>query len=73
MALTKKTVIDKIEALENGTIQVRAAIRVLEDDVLLSQTYHRHTLSPGDDLTKEDPRVQAIAAAAWTAEVMALG
>lgn len=65
MALTKETVIDKIEVLESGIIQVRQATRVLEDGTLLSQSYHRHTLDPGADLTNEDPKVVAIATAAW--------
>ena len=65
MALSKETVVDKIEVLENGTIQVRAAIRVLEDGEVLSSAYHRHVLQPGDDLTNEDPKVVAIANAAW--------
>lgn len=66
MALTKETVIDKIEVLETGAIQVRQATRILEDGNLLSQSYHRHALQPGDDLTNEDPKVQAIATAAWS-------
>jgi hypothetical protein len=32
---------------------------------------HRHTLSPGDDITNEDAKVQAIANAVWTEEVIA--
>mgnify|MGYP003644575922 CR=1 FL=1 len=31
---------------------------------------HRHTLSPADDLTGQDPKVVAIANATWTAEVI---
>ena len=65
MALTKETVVDKIEVLESNAIQVRSAIRVLEDGVVLSSSYHRHVLQPGDDLTNEDPRVAAIATATW--------
>lgn len=65
MALTKETVVDKIEVLESNTIQVRVATRVLEDGEVLSQSYHRHTLEPGADLTNEDPKVVAIANAAW--------
>lgn len=65
MALTKETVVDKIEVLENGAIQVRSAIRILEDGQILSQSYHRHVLQPGDDLSAEDPKVVAIANAAW--------
>jgi hypothetical protein len=66
MALTKETVIDKIEVLESNAIQVRSAIRVMEDGAMLSQSYHRHVLTPGDDLTNEDPKVVAIANAVWT-------
>ena len=65
MSLAKETVVDKIEVLENGIIQVRSAMRVLEDGEIISQSYHRHTLAPGDDLTDEDPKVVAVANAAW--------
>ena len=68
MALSKETVVDKIEVLENNAIQVRCAVRVLEDGQVLSQSYHRHVLQPGDDLTNEDPKVVAIANSVWTAE-----
>ncbi len=64
MALTKETVVDKIEVLESNAIQVRSCIRVLEDGEVLSSSYHRHVLQPGDDLTNEDPKVVAIANAA---------
>jgi urease accessory protein UreE len=65
MSLTKEVVIDKIEVLESGAIQVRQATRVLEDGEVLSTSYHRHVLTPGDDLTNEDPKVVAVATAAW--------
>ncbi len=70
MALTKTNVVDKIETLENGTIQVRTAIRVLEDGTVLSSSFHRHVLTPGQDLTDQDPKVVAIANAVWTDEVV---
>ena len=79
MALTKETVVDKIEVLEMGEVQVRTATRVLEDGTQLSQSFHRHWVEPstktgegtwGDtDISGEDARVQAIATATWTAEV----
>ena len=71
MALTKETVVDKIEVLEMGQMQVRTATRVLEDGVALSSSFHRHVLSPGDDLSGQDARVSAIATATWTDEVIA--
>ena len=46
MALTKTTVVDKIEVLEKGQVQVRTATRVMEDGVELSSSFHRHVLDP---------------------------
>ena len=65
MALIKEVVIDKIEVLESGSIQVRQATRVLEDGEVLSTSYHRHVLEKDADLTNEDLKVAAIATAAW--------
>ena len=78
MALTKETVVDKIEVLELGQVQVRTATRVLEDGVQLSQSYHRHVVDPSTkasgswadtDISGEDARVQAVANATWTDSV----
>ena len=71
MALEKVEVVDKIEVIEDGTLQVRCAIRVLEDGEILSSSFHRHTLAPNADLTDQDPKVVAIAQATWTPEVIA--
>ena len=70
MALTKETIVDKIEVLEKGQVQVRTATRVLEDGVALSSSFHRHVLAPGDDLSEQDAKVSAIATATWTPEVV---
>jgi K+-transporting ATPase c subunit len=75
MALTKETVVDKIEVLEMGQVQVRTATRVLEDGTQLSQSYHRHVIVPSTKasgswadtvISGEDARVQAICNATWT-------
>jgi hypothetical protein len=71
MALTEKTIIDKIEVLESNSIQVRSANVIEKDGTELTRTFHRHVLAPGADLTNEDPKVQAIANAIWTEEVIA--
>jgi len=70
MALTKEIVVDKIEVLENGTLQVRTATRVLEDGEVLSSSFHRTVLHPGADTTNEDTKVVDIANATWTAGVV---
>ena len=46
MALTKETVVDKIEVLEMGQVQVRTATRVKEDGAVLSTSFHRHAVEP---------------------------
>jgi hypothetical protein len=71
MALEKQTTIDKIEIVENGIVQVRQVERILEDGKELSASYHRWTLAPGQDVSDQEPRVQAIANATWTPEVIA--
>jgi hypothetical protein len=71
MALEEKSVVDKVEVLLNGSIQVRRRDQILKDDVEIAATYHRHVVNPGDDVSNEDPRVAAIAAATWTEEVIA--
>ena len=70
MALTKQTVTDKIEIVgPYSYIQVREAIQVLEDGVKISESYHRYVVSPLDDTTDKDPKVQAVAAAVHTQEI----
>lgn len=68
--ITKQIIIDKIEVTEHGIVQVRTVTRILEDGIQLSQTYHRHCLSPSDDLSGQDERVSAIAKAVWTKDVI---
>lgn len=43
----------------------------MEDGKQISGTFHRHVVSPGDDYSNEDARVQAICAATHTADVIA--
>ena len=71
MSLTKTTVVDQITVTENGTVLYREATRIMEDGVQLSQTYHRTSLTPAQDLTGVPANVVAICNAAWTTEVVA--
>jgi DNA-binding transcriptional LysR family regulator len=71
MALTKETVVDQITVTENGIVLYREATRIMEDGVQLSQTFHRTSLTPGQDLTGQPDNVAAIANVAWTPEVIA--
>lgn len=71
MALEKVVVVDKIEVLENGSVQVRTKTAIVEDGQQISGTFHRHVIAPGDDYANEDPRVKAICKAAHTSAVIA--
>ena len=74
MALTKATINDKIEIINQGdwsVVQVRAATIISEDGTEISRTFHRHTLAPDADLSAEDADVQAIAGQVFTDAVKA--
>lgn len=71
MALEKIVSVDRIEVVENGSVQVRTKTSIMEDGKQISGSYHRHVVAPGDDYTGQDARVQAICAATHTAEVIA--
>ena len=70
MALEKQIVVDLIETLENGCVQVRTATRILDDGVAVSNSFHRHVVAPGDDYSQEDPKVQAICGVIHTPEAI---
>jgi hypothetical protein len=69
--LEKIEVVDRIEVVENGSLQVRTKTAIKEDGVEISSKFHRHIIAPGDDYSAEDARVQAICAAMHTADVVA--
>jgi hypothetical protein len=71
MALTEKTIVDKIEVLESNSIQVRTANIIEKDGVEISRTFHRHVVNPSNDISGEDAKVQAVANAVWTEEIIA--
>ena len=71
MALEKKVVVDLMEVVENGSVQVRTKTAILEDGKEISSKFHRHVVVPGADYSTEDAKVQAICAATHTPEVIA--
>jgi hypothetical protein len=71
MALEKKTVTGQIEVGELGSLGIRSDTIVLDDGVELSRNFHRKVLAPGDDVSGEDAKVQSVASAVWTDEVVA--
>jgi archaellum component FlaF (FlaF/FlaG flagellin family) len=71
MALEKIEIVDRIEVIENGSVQVRTKTAIMEDGKQISGNFHRHVVAPGDDYSGENARVQAICAATHTPEVIA--
>jgi hypothetical protein len=71
MALTEITKVDQIEITETNHIQVRTATIIEKDGTELTRTFSRCAFYPGSDVSNEDPKVQAVANAIWTAEVIA--
>ena len=70
MALSEQSVVDKIEVIENGSLQVRTANVIKRDGDEISRSFHRHVLAPGSSLSGEDDRVVAVANATWTDAVV---
>lgn len=71
MALEKVTLVDLVEVVANGCVQVRTKTAIKEDGVEISSKFARHVVAPGDDVSGEDAKVQAICATAHTPEVIA--
>ena len=69
--LEKIQIVDRIEVLENGSVQVRTKTAIMEDGKQISGSFHRHVVAPGNDYSGEDARVQSICAATHTADVIA--
>jgi hypothetical protein len=70
MSISKKLIVDRIEVLKNGTVQIRTKTSIVEDGKEISGIFHRHVIAPGDDYSKEDSKVVAICAVTHTTEVI---
>jgi hypothetical protein len=51
--LTKKTILDQIEITRNGTIQLRFAKLVLENEEEISSRWHRTVINPGTSVEEQ--------------------
>jgi len=71
MALTERVEIGRREVLADGQIQVRTDTVIERDGVIISRTYHRHVIAPGDDVSGEEASVQLVANAVHTDAVIA--
>ena len=69
--ITETKTVDQITVTENGTVLYREATRILKDGDEIAKTYHRTSLTPGQDLTGQPANVVAICNVAWTQAVIA--
>lgn len=65
MALTEKKIVDLIEVLESGHLQIREANVIEKDGIIIAKTFHRYVISPGEDVSDKEQKIQDIAAAVW--------
>ena len=65
MALTERKIVDLIEVLSSGHLQIREANLVERDGVVIAKTFHRYVIAPGEDVSDKEQKIQDIAAAAW--------
>lgn len=70
MSLTTEINIDKIEILENGTIQVREITQIMENGNQISQSFHRWSIVPGQDYSDQPDNVKTICQTTHTTEVI---
>ena len=68
--LIKTTTVDQITVTENGIVLYREATRIMEDGNEISKSYHRTSLTPGQDLTDQPAQVVAICNTAWTEAII---
>jgi len=68
--LEKIEIVDRIEVIENGCVQVRTKTAILENGMQISGAFHRHVVFPGADYSAEDTKVKAICSAVHTASVV---
>ena len=72
MSLSKQRIQDKIEIVgEYKTIQIRYSDQIIEDGQVISSSYHRDTVSCGDDAKAIEHNVKALADIYWTDEIKA--
>ena len=69
MAITKETMVERIEVVGGWNVQVATDTVIKENDVEISRSRHRHILNPDSNISKEASEVQAVANAVWTDDI----
>ena len=68
--IIKEIVVDQVTVTENGIVLYREATRLIEDGKILTQTYYRTSLTPGQDVTNVPQKVKDICNFTWTPKVI---
>jgi hypothetical protein len=72
MALEKTSTDDKIEIVgPYKVLQIRATIKVTDGEELISESYHRRSIEPGQDASSETDEVKALVSLYHTADNIA--
>ena len=71
MAITKETIIERIEVVGGWNVQVAIDTVIKEDGAEISRSRHRNVLNPDSNISKEASEVQAVASAVWTDDMKA--
>jgi len=70
MEFKETKTIDQIRVLEHGEVLVREATRVYKGEELISTTYLRWSILPGQDFSSQPANVRDICAVAHTTDVI---
>ena len=70
MTITKENNIDQITIIEDGTVYYREVTRFIENEQVISQTFHRGSVTPGEDISQLHEKVAAVCNTVWTEEVI---
>jgi hypothetical protein len=65
MAIEKQHTVDEITVTENGAIYYREAVKFIENDKVVQTTYHRSSVSPGQDISDIPQKVKEMCAFVW--------
>lgn len=69
--ITKNIVIDSIEILpETGSIQIRQRTDIVEGNEIISSQNHRWVLTPGQDISDQEPIVKKVVDLFWSPKVI---
>tara|TARA_Y100000289_G_C3851955_1_gene113989 strand:- start:344 stop:610 length:267 start_codon:yes stop_codon:yes gene_type:complete len=68
--LVENKIVDKIEVLENGCVQVRTRFDISKDNVAIASSFDRKVINPGDDFSQEDEKVRSVCSTIHTPQVV---